>query len=328
MQHKVIHTSSTKTNKVKNDQRKTITIINTILANNNELSKHKSHEIYNQYSPTNLANTNNNNISTNNNNTKKNTTLANTIKQIILYSGAKKIPNPQNINEKDLKNNVNTKGKNNKELNNNNLPKEENSGNNLIKILKKNNLDNILSESDSCQEIDSMEEDSLSKGNRIKSSNINLKNIDNMKWDILDNKNNKVNNMNYKRHLTSGFSNNINIEDDKNSLSNFPKQKTLNEKKTKNMNINENNDDSDEDIIVDDNEFDNSRSIQNEKLNETKFPKLSINPFIGESISHDSNNNSKIYKKNISNKKEKNKISKNENIISNHHLKSSTFGKL
>ena len=326
MQHKVIHTSNSKTNKDKNDQRKTITIINTILANNNELSKHKSHEIYNQYSPTNLANTNNNNISTNNNNTKKNTTLANTIKQIILYSGAKKIPNPQNINEKDLKNNVNNKGKNNKELNNNNLPKEENSGNNLIKILKKNNLDNILSESDSCQEIDSMEEDSLSKGNRIKSSNINLKNIDNMKWDILDNKNNKVNNMNYKRHLTSGFSNNINIEDDKNSLSNFPKQKTLNEKKTKNMNINENNDDSDEDIIVDDNEFDNSRSIQNEKLNETKFPKLSINPFIGESISHDSNNNSKIYKKNISNKKEKNKISKNENIISNHHLKSSTFG--
>ena len=327
MQHKVIHTSSTKTNKVKNDQRKTITIINTILANNNELSKHKSHEIYSQYSTTNLTNSNNNNISTNNN-TKKNTTLANTIKQIVLYSGAKKIPNPQNLNEKDLKNNVNIKQKDNKEYNNNNLTKEENSGNNLIKILKKSNLDNILSESDSCQEIDSMEEDNISKGNRIKSSNINLKNINNMKWDILDNKNNKQNNMNYKRHLTSGFSNNINIEDDKNSISSFPKKKTSKEKKEKNMKITDNNEESDEDIIiVDDNEFDNSRSIQNKKLNETKFPKLSINPFIGDSILHDSNNNnSKVY---ISNKKEnnnKNTIPKNDNIICNHHLKSSTFG--
>ena len=42
----------------------------------------------------------------------------------------------------------------------------------------------------------------------------------------------------------------------------------------KNMTINNNNEDTEEEIIVNDNEFDNSRCIQNEKLNETKFPKL------------------------------------------------------
>ena len=42
-----------------------------------------------------------------------------------------------------------------------------------------------------------MEEDSLSMGKRIKSSNMNLKNINNMKWDS--------NNINFKKHLTTGF---------------------------------------------------------------------------------------------------------------------------
>ena len=329
MKHKVIQTQNTKANKDKNNNKTTITLINTILTNNNEISKHKSHEIYNQYSPTNLTNSNNNNT----NNTKKNTTLANTIKQIIHYSGVKK------ANEKDLKSNeaVKSKSKEYNVNNNTNLLVEENTDTNIIKKLKKNNLDNILSESDSCQEIDSMEEDSLSKGKRIKSSNMNLKNINNMKWDIIDNKN-KLNSLNYKRHLTSGFSDNLNIINDKNSKSSFTKQKTVKEKKGKNMNIDDNNEEIDEDIIVHDNEFDNSSCLKNDKLNETKFPKLSINPFIG-----DSNNiNNNLYQKSSSNSstsnqnrikgmKSENAINNNNNkekekINSTHHIKISTLG--
>ena len=330
MKHKVIQTQNTKANKDKNNNKTTITLINTILTNNSEISKHKSHEIYNQYSPTNLTNSNNNNT----NNTKKNTTLANTIKQIIHYSGVKK------ANEKDLKNNETVKSKSKEYCanNNTNLLVEENTDTNIIKKLKKNNLDNILSESDSCQEIDSMEEDSLSKGKRIKSSNMNLKNINNMKWDVIDNKN-KMNSLNYKRHLTSGFSDNLNIINDKNSKSSFTKQKTAKEKKGKNMNIDDNNEEIDEDIIVHDSEFDNSSCLKNDKLKETKFPKLSINPFIGDS----NNANNNLYKKSISSSSTSNqnriKGMKNENAINNnnsikekekitsaHHIKISTLG--
>ena len=73
MQPKVIQTSNTKKNKEKNETKKSITIINTIFANNNEMSKHKSQEIYAQYSPSNLNNNNNNNNNnpTLNNNSKK-----------------------------------------------------------------------------------------------------------------------------------------------------------------------------------------------------------------------------------------------------------------
>ena len=337
MQHKVIQTSNTKKNKDKNESKKTITIINTILSNNAELSKHKSHEIYNQYSPTNINNNNNNNNNeTSNNNSKKNTSLANTIKQIIHYSGAKKgiqsknLGASKNINEKDLALNENIKLRSSKEftninINDINLQQEENAP----KKLKKNNLDYILSESDSCQEIDSMEEDSLSKGRRIKSSNMNLKNINNMKSDS--------NNINFKKHLTTGFNNKSNnLKENKNSINSFTKQmtsKTTKEAKTKNLDINNNNDDTEEEIIVNDNEFDNSRLIQNNKLNETKFPKLSINPFIGDSVKPGLN--SDCCKKSISNKTNNNKIknlniiknNENEKIIfSNHHIKSSTLG--
>ena len=336
MKHNVIQTSNTKKNKDKYESKNTITIINTILSNNAELNKHKSHEIYNQYSPTNINNNNNNNnISTSNNNSKKNTTLANTIKQIIHYSGAKKgaqsknLGTSKNLNQNDLTLNENIKLRSSKEftninINDINIQQEENAP----KKLKKNNLDNILSESDSCQEIDSMEEDSLSMGKRIKSSNMNLKNINNMKWDS--------NNINFKKHLTTGFNNKSNnLKENKNSISSFEKQKTsktTKEAKTKNLDINNNNDDTEEEIIVNDNEFDNSRLIHNEKLNETKFPQLSINPFIGDSILPGVN--SDCYKKSISNKINNNlknlninKNNENEKIIfSNHHIKSSTLG--
>ena len=326
MQPKVIQTSNTKKNKDKNDSKKSIIIIKTILPNSNEMSKHKSQEIYAQYSPSNLNDNNNNsnNNPTSNNNSKKNTALANTIKQIIHYSGIKKGTNSKNIEsnknpkDKDSTINENRKQKSSKDytninINDINLKQEEN----ISKKLKRNNLDNILSESDSCQEIDSMEEDSLSKGNRIKNTN-----------------------MNFKKHLTTGFNNKSNnLKENKNSISTFTKQKTAKEKKTKYMNINTNNEDTEEEIIINDNnEFDNPKTMQNNKLNETKFPNLSINPFTNENIL--SENNIDLYKKSTSskinnknnnklkstnNKKKENK--ENEKIIfSNHHIKSSTLG--
>ena len=343
MQPKVIQTSNTKKNKEKNETKKSITIINTIFANNNEMSKHKSQEIYAQYSPSNLNNNNNNNNNnpTLNNNSKKNTTLANTIKQIIHYSDIKKGTNSNNIGanknqkDKDASINENRKQKSSKDYTNINIndinSKQEE---NVYKKIKRNNLDNILSESDSCQEIDSMEEDSLSKGNRIKSVNVNLKNLNN------------INNMNFKKHLTTGFNNKSNnLQEHKNSITTFTKQKTAKEKKTKNMNINTNNEDTEEEIIINDNnEFDNSKSMQNNKLNETKFPKLSTNPFTNENNLSENNNDlckkstsSKVTNKNnnklknVNNKKKEIKENKenkeNEKIIfSNHHIKSSTLG--
>ena len=329
MQNKIIHTSTSKASKDKKDQKKKINIKNKKLYNNNELSKHKSQKIYNQYSPTNLKNSNKNN-----NNSKKNITLANNIKQINHYSGTKKTNFPQNLKEKDLKNNDNNKRNKIKvEYNNTNLQKDENNDKDIIKKLKKNNLDHILSESDSFQEIDSMEEDSTSKGNRLKSTNLKIKNINNLKWDIIDSKS-ILNNVDFKRHLTSGYNNNKNITNEKNEIPRLTKPNISKEKKSNNIIIiNDNDENDDEDIIVNDNEFESSHCLNNSKLNETKFPKLSINPFIGESILQETNaySNKNLPKKSIPNKGDnKNMDLKNEIkekfIINNHHIKSSTLG--
>ena len=317
MQHKVIQTSNTKKNKDKIDSKNSIAIINTIITNKTELSKHKSHELYTQYSPSNITDNNNNNMQMNNN-SKKNTTLANTIKEIIHYSGAKKgISTKNNVpDEKTTKMNEKSKKKSSKEytninINDINVKQDEN----IIKKLKKNNLDNILSESDSCQEIDSMEEDNLSKGNKIKSSNMKLNNISNMKFE---------NNINFRKHLTSGCNKSNNLKESKNSKSSLNKKKKIKEKKIKNLNDNNNNVETDEEIIVNDNEFDNSRSIQNDKLNETKFPKLSINPFMGNSMIKDENFD--IQKSITTKLKTKNNLDNEKMILSNHHVKSSTLG--
>ena len=335
MQHKVIQTSNTKKNKDKNEAKNSIDLINTIITNNTELSKHKSHELYTQYSPSDLNNNNNNNIPINNN-TKKNTTLANTIKQIIHYSGAKKAVSSKNniIEEKGIKIKEKIKQNNSKEfmninINDINLKQEENP----LKKIKKNNLDNILSESDSCQEIDSMEEDSLSKGNnRIKSSNMNLKNISNMKCDNA--------NINFKKHLTTGYNRTNNLKKSKNSKNSLKKKKKLKDKKINIININDNkeyNVETEEEIIVNDNEFDNSKCTKNDKLNQTKVLHLSTNPFIGTeetrsitSLDIQKSISTKIQSKNkmqMDNQVENNKINENEKIIlSNHHIKSSTLG--
>ena len=127
MQNKVIQTSNliSKKDKEKDIPKKSLSIKSAVMSNNIELSKHKSLEIYGQYSPSNLNKNNNNNNSTlNNNNTKKNNTLANTIQKIIHYSGAKK-QNNKNV----LKN---TKSKSKKEYGNINI-NDILSSNNMIK---------------------------------------------------------------------------------------------------------------------------------------------------------------------------------------------------
>ena len=289
MQNKKIQASITKSQKEKETSKRGSVKINTNLMTNIELSKHKSHEIYGQYSPSNLSknNNNNNNPPSNNNNLKKNNTLANTIKKIIQYSGVKK-PNTQNVQK-------NQKSRSKKEygnLNINDINSQMNNNiqenKNEINKSKKYNLDNILSESDSFQEIDSMEEENLSRG--IKSTNMNIRGIHNMKKDLLDSKN--KNNLNYKKNLTTGINAIMNNTNNKNSIHssvnsntkaniNKNKKKISGKKKTKKLKITDDNEDTDEEIIVNDNEFDNSRFISTNKLIETKFPKLSSNPFIG-----------------------------------------------
>ena len=324
MLNKIVQTSNPKPKNEKEVSKKSITIINTVLSNNIELSKHKSHEIYGKYSPTNLSKNNNNNLTLNNNKQKKNNTLANTIKKIIHYSGAKKTESQNNSHNSDKNvkyiNDAKSRSKkeyktlnindinNNLNINNNNLT--ENNKND-IKKSKKNNLDKILSESDSCQEIDSMEEESLSKG--MKNNSTNLKSS-----------------LNYKKHLTTEFNNKKNEiaqKNEKHNSINFTKKKNSGKKKTKKLNINDDNEETDDEIIVNDNEFDNSRFFLNDKLNENKFPKLSSNPFIGQK------NNTIIkneeYRKSISSKeygiKSKNNITQ---TISSHHIKSTTLGTL
>ena len=333
MQNKVIQTSNTKPKKEKITSKKGIVLINSLLTNNIELSKHKSHEIYGQYSPSNLPKNNNSNInsSSNNNNPMKNNTLVSTFKKNINYSGAKQTP-VQNILINNTKSkskkeygNININDINTQIININSNNKNNNLSENKNEVLKskRHNLDNILSESDSCQEIDSMEEENLSRG--LKSQNKNLKGIHNIKSDSL----------NYKRHLTTGINNpnnknnemllikDINIK--QSPITNKNKNKITNKKKTKKLKINDDNIETDEEIIVNDNEFDNSPFIPKDKLIETKFPKLSSNPFIGQS------NNSTLktneYKKSISSKEYGPKHKKSERLtISSHHIKSTTLG--
>ena len=341
MQNKVFQSSNAKQNKEKQSSKKSLSKINTVLNNNIELSKHKSHEIYGQYSPSNL--TKNNNINNNpsiNNNSKKNNTLANTINKIIHYSGAKKT-NTSNMTK-------NQKSKSKKEYGNINIneiySQTSNNKNNISENkndtnkIKQNNLDNILSESDSFQEIDSMEEENISRG--IKSSKKNLKNINNLKSAIID-PNNK-NNPNYHRHLTTGINPNkknidtipskknkksksdINNNNTNNSNNISNKNKISGKKKTKKLTINDTNEGTDEEIIVNDNEFDNSRFISTDKLIETKFPKLSSNPFIGQ---NNKTKNNDEYKKSISSKEyNTKKINEEKQTLSTHHIKSTTLG--
>ena len=317
MQPKVIQTSNKKFKKDKentqnestNQSKPTSSKIITIT----ELSKHKSYEIYSQYSPINGI--------TANINPKKSKHYQpdpkNQIKPNINFTNAKsKIENEKKLKNTNIHNeneylhfNDNTKNLTHKPKN-----KQENLKNSLkikknSKNLKKNEitqkgLGNILSESDSFQEIDSMEEDTNSKNNNI---NINI-NIDKEKNE-------------YKRHLTGGYQNKKHHYYDSKEIFN------------RNSNIkNNNNTESDEEIIINDNEFENSRSIQNDKLHETKFPKLALNPFtkgksgiiLPERLGNINNSANSSLKKNEIvinfNMKQLNKE------LSNHHIKTSTLG--
>ena len=386
MQNKVIQTLNTKSKNQQLITKKEITIINPLLTNPNELSKHKSLEIYNQHSSKNIIN-NSNPTTTNNHN--RNTSSGNSIKQITNLSNLKiqnkrkscndsstqklkelkKLINNQNENDKKTimnsekyfikSNNKNNKidlDKKNNKINNKDTNFNEN---NIIKIkhIKRNALDNILSESDSFQEIDSMEEDNIYKGNKKQNTNAKI-NINKLKSEELNKKNEQLSKTNYKKNLTIGYENSKEIKDKKNSKANkiiYNKQKYEKEKdrKTKKIEINNNNknnknnnEDLYEDLIINDSEFDNSKNTQKNNMHQTVFPKLSINPFTNDSSGHEkkTKNNNNINninsfknivrlkndkeKKDIETEKDKGKEKekeKEELILINYHIKSSTL---
>ena len=376
MQNKIIQPSNTKSKKEQSNK-KELNIINSINNNNIELSKHKSHEVYNMHSSKSISNNINQTPSDNSN---KNTTLSSANKQNVNFSGAKNQNKRKSYNVtlpqfKNMKKYNNIQNNNEKEknicsekifirTNDNKLDSDKNNENNKkiikkeynykegafsekninkIKSIKKNALDNILSESDSFQEIDSMEEDNLSKGNRIKSSNakinMNLNNINNLKLEE-DNKNhNQLNTMNYKRHFTTDFENsNENKNKKVNKVIYNKKIKKEKNKKSKKSQINEHhknkNEEIDEDIIVDDNEFDSSKNIQDSNLIITKFPKLSVNPFTADSNSLEKNSDNNNF--NCFSNKDLVQVKKNQNkeinieirrekTMINKHIKTSTL---
>ena len=376
MQNKIIQPSNTKSKKEQSNK-KELNIINSINNNNIELSKHKSHEVYNMHSSKSISNNINQTPSDNSN---KNTTLSSANKQNVNFSGAKNQNKRKSYNVtlpqfKNMKKYNNIQNNNEKEknicsekifirTNDNKLDSDKNNENNKkiikkeynykegafsekninkIKSIKKNALDNILSESDSFQEIDSMEEDNLSKGNRIKSSNakinMNLNNINNLKLEE-DNKNhNQLNTMNYKRHFTTDFENsNENKNKKVNKVIYNKKIKKEKNKKSKKSQINDHhknkNEEIDEDIIVDDNEFDSSKNIQDSNLIITKFPKLSVNPFTADSNSLEKNSDNNNF--NCFSNKDLVQVKKNQNkeinieirrekTMINKHIKTSTL---
>ena len=117
MQNKVIQTLNTKSKNQQLITKKEITIINPLLTNPNELSKHKSLEIYNQHSSKNIIN-NSNPTTTNNHN--RNTSSGNSIKQITNLSNLKIQNKRKSCNDsstqklKELKKLINNQNENDK----------------------------------------------------------------------------------------------------------------------------------------------------------------------------------------------------------------------
>ena len=357
MQNEVIQSSKSKIKKEQINPKKEISIINPLLSNQSEMTKHRSQELLSQHSPKNTSNTSN---PTSSNNSKKNTFLGNSIKQIANYSGVKnknmkkscnlnsqlneikKYNNTQNEEKEKIirseksiiyynddkfeidRNNGKNKI-NNKNININTQKNENDKNIEKIKNIKKNALDNILYESDSFHDIDSMEEDIHSKGNKIKSANTNidmkLNNINNINFeDDNKKKSNKAVNKNYIKNKTTNLKNKKELKESKNNKE--IKENKQNEQENKKKEINNelnNQDDLYDELMTKENEFDNPKNIQINNIQNKRFPALSINPFAVKSKHLD-----KIDKNN----ERKPSSSKNvyEKIIINHHIKSSTFG--
>ena len=207
------------------------------------------------------------------------------------------------IKDKETANNINNTNKNYKKLNSENLKKN-------TKNIQNKNLDKIiLQETDDNNDIESMEENiNFSRNKVIKSMNVNinmnLNDINKIKLneDNIDN-NNQNNRENYKRTLTGSKKEQKEKEKvkEKNNSNN-------NDKLIKNQseeNIQKKVKTKMEDILIVNNEFDNSKMIQSNNIHKTKFLTLSSNPFTTKIKKKSSilNMNTNKYIKNINNNK-------------------------
>ena len=310
--------------KEQNIANKSHDIIKPISQNSDELNKYKSPEI-NQQSPRIDININRQ-ISSKNN---KRFSLKEN------YSGIKNFHLKQNINEtSDLKNKKNLNNTNEKEkiiriennhINNSDEKFERNK--NCDKTFKKENrvfllkseknlvnlktkaANKILRDSESFKEIEINE---AKKRKSIK-PNINSSKM------VLKEQQKTINNPD----------NNTNNNHNEDKPKNENKDKTVQNKKI----IDNKKEDIYEDIILNDNEFDN-KILQTKNLRETQFPKLSLNPFIVKPAPLEkieifnnkkcnSNKNIIQLKNNYIKQDEENKDK--ENSIINNHMKSSTI---
>jgi hypothetical protein len=334
MQNKNIRNSNMKIKKEEIIQIKDIKISNPNLTNINELSKHKSLDFYNSHSPKEIRKDKKDAQS---NKYNSNTNLGITINQTTNLSGIKvennrkscftKMSKFKNINKYNIQNSNEIIKRNSKQIESNidkNNKKVSNYKNNASEknIRKKSDeINNVLSESDSFQEIDSAEEGSPKENEKknTKNNNSKLNNNDKGKKGLNKNcENSKTSEQNNIKKINSAIYN-----------------KQQNDKGEIKKNI-ENADDSDEIIIIND-EFGNLKNNQINNMNKTKFPKLAINPFInseknckkenGSKNINSVKNNNIIKLKEPCNKeeKEKKKEKEKDNLNTDQQMKSSNF---
>ena len=186
----------------------------------------------------------------------------------------------------------------------------------LIKVEKKKKVSDEIMSFDSSQEIDSIEEELLKlyKQNNIQSNKDNKKLF-----------NNSV--KNYKKDIVTGTKN----QRDKDTKSNYNKQKIEKEKDIKKIEKKidkDNQKENFEDIIINDSEFDNPKNIQNYNLEKTKFPNLSMNPFTESNVLLKKKKNKLSYPNQdlieLRNKFQS-KIEEKEKTSIDSHIKCSTF---
>ena len=310
MQNKNNQNSNIKPRKEELNQKKDIKTNNPDLNNMNELSKHKSLDFYNPHSP---KDNRNDKKPVQSNKYKSNTNLGISLNNVTNLSSVKfqnkrkscitkmskfkdisKL-NGQNSNENIKRNSKQIESnsdKNNKKVSNcKNIASETN-------IKEKNNeLNNILSESDSFQEIDSAEEGSPKENGKKNTKN----------------NSSKLNNINKgKKSLAKDFENSQTNEQNNNKEINnviYNKQKS---DKGGIKKIENNTEDSEEIIIIND-EFGSLNNNQINNMNKTKFPKLSNNPFTNSEKNY-KNENNKIKEPCINEEKEKDNLNADQQM--------------
>ena len=310
MQNKNNQNSNIKPRKEELNQKKDIKTNNPDLNNMNELSKHKSLDFYNPHSP---KDNRNDKKPVQSNKYKSNTNLGISLNNVTNLSSVKfqnkrkscitkmskfkdisKL-NGQNSNENIKRNSKQIESnsdKNNKKVSNcKNIASETN-------IKEKNNeLNNILSESDSFQEIDSAEEGSPKENGKKNRKN----------------NSSKLNNINKgKKSLAKDFENSQTNEQNNNKEINnviYNKQKS---DKGGIKKIENNTEDSVEIIIIND-EFGSLNNNQINNMNKTKFPKLSNNPFTNSEKNY-KNENNKIKEPCINEEKEKDNLNADQQM--------------